>query len=252
MKHTYIESLLSEIKQLESKVSNLKKDHNVSFSFFKESFKRTQEITRLLHDLEFVQIEEMKEQMGKLVQFLSESENTKEEPKTKSLVAVAEVDEIRVSSVKEEQEPIKTDTTIYESDTIEIVQDRVSSSDESKVKSVPSEIQESSQHIPPPVLNPQRGTIVEQLGANNKSLNDVQPINHTIQDVKSSISLNDRFLFQRELFHNNRVAMNDMLNKLQSFSSYEVIEGYLKANTHWDFKDETVNKFMEMLKDSFR
>ena len=80
----------------------------------------------------------------------------------------------------------------------------------------------------------------------------MQPVNQTIQDVQRSISLNDRFLFQRELFYNNRDAMNTMLTKLQSFSSFDLAESYLKRNTTWDFRDETVDKFLQMLKDSFR
>ena len=70
MKHRYIESLLSEIKELESVVESLKQNNKVPFSFFKESFKRTQEISRLLHQLEFVQIEEMRGEMEKLVIYL--------------------------------------------------------------------------------------------------------------------------------------------------------------------------------------
>ena len=80
MKNKYIQQLHIEIQEFESKVSNLKENQNVSFSFFRESFMHTQEIGRLLHELEFAQIEDMKNQMGKLVQFLSESETSK--PKT--------------------------------------------------------------------------------------------------------------------------------------------------------------------------
>lgn len=252
MKHIYIESLLIEIQQLESKVVNLKKNQNVSFSFFKESFKRTQEITRLLHELEFVQIEDMKEQMGKLVQFLLESESSKEEIIVPPVMTFVEEDNFNDSSDKEEQIATNADVRIHEAKPTEVVEDKVPLSGESQLEPSLTTYQESIQPTLPPVISHQRETIVQHLGANNKSLNDVQPINHTIQDVRSSISLNDRFLFQRELFHNNRVAMNDMLTKLQSFSSYEIIEGYLKTNTHWNFKDETVQKFMEMLKDNFR
>ena len=101
-------------------------------------------------------------------------------------------------------------------------------------------------------MNQQSETIVDHLSPKNKSLNDVQPANHTIQDAKRSISLNDRFLFQRELFDNKREAMNVMLSKLQSFSSFEVTKNYLEENTNWNFNDETVDKFMQMLKESFK
>ena len=113
----------------------------------------------------------------------------------------------------------------------------------------------TQQSTPSPVrsiMNQHKETIVEHLGVKNKSLNDVQPVNQTIQDAKRTISLNDRFLFQRELFNNNREIMNAMMVNLQPFTSSDAIETYLKENTNWDFRDETVDKFMQMLKDSFK
>ena len=95
-------------------------------------------------------------------------------------------------------------------------------------------------------------TILAKIAPKNKSLNDVQPVNQTIQDAMRSISLNDRFLFQRELFDNNREAMTTMLSKLQSFSSFDLAESYLERNTTWDFRDDTVDKFLQMLKETFR
>src|SRR5690554_6827316 len=98
MKYKYIESLLSEIQQLQLKVEKLKENQNVSFSFFKESFQRTQVINRLLHELEFVQIEDMKSQMEKLVQFLSESESAKEEVKATPIDVHRDTETNKVSS----------------------------------------------------------------------------------------------------------------------------------------------------------
>ena len=284
MKHRYIDALLSEIQLLESKVANLKENQHVSFSFFKESFKRTQEISRLLHDLEFVQIEDMKEQMERLVQFLSEAKEVKVEPKV-------EVEPIQPMPV-----PVVKDDTNSASDTVEIVSPKpetitseteteeekfvkeemhkmeptvepktVLAENKSEDKTVQTTKQDTihkspvvkstHQSTPSPVrsiINQQKETIVENLGVKNKSLNDIQPVNQTIQDAKRSISLNDRFLFQRELFDNNREAMNTMMTNLQPFTSFDAIENYLKENTNWNFKDETVDKFMQMLKDSFR
>ena len=91
----------------------------------------------------------------------------------------------------------------------------------------------------------------DQDGKINKSLNDVQQTNHTLLDTKRSISLNDRFLFQRELFDNDRLAMNNMMLKLQSFNTYQECENYLSNNTDWDFNDDIVAKFLEMLKEGF-
>ena len=255
MKHQYIESLLSEIQQLESKVANLKENKSVSFSFFKESFKRTQEISRLLHELEFVQIEDMKAQMEKLMQFLSESESAKAEAKTETetspIISVPNID--KTNSEKEEQIVSKTEVATPD---IELSENK---EEKDEIVSIPKHSYEVTdaprqQSIPPatPLINNQKETIVDHLSPKNKSLNDIQPINHTLLDTKRSISLNDRFLFQRELFDNNREAMNDMLTKLQSFSTFDATENYLKENTDWNFKDETVDKFVQMLKESFR
>lgn len=291
MKNRYIDELLSEIQQLESKVANLKKSQHVSFSFFKDSFKRTQEISRLLHELEFVQIEDMKGQMERLVQFLSEAQEAKEE-------AVEVIEPMTAPGVKESTEvtresisdDVETENTAEENieETVDVVSTKeaeittpeaeskadiveeievetVLAQNETVGKRAPATDQASLHNNPvtspshqstPPsvrsIINQHKETIVENLGVKNKSLNDVLPVNPTIQDAKRSISLNDRFLFQRELFDNNREAMNTMMTNLQPFTSFDAIENYLKENTNWNFKDETVDKFMQMLKDSFR
>ncbi len=284
MKHRYIDSLLSEIQLLELKVANLKKSQHVPFSFFKESFKRTQEITRLLHELEFVQIEDMKGQMERLVQFLSEAKDAKEEAAAMPTPVVA--DSVEPTSQTEEMATHNADISSYEEksvvDELEEVEQEVEDEKPEEAEVLPpNDIQEENtplttqassqtstqaptretataptqQSTPSPVrsiMNQHKETIVEHLGVKNKSLNDVQPVNQTIQDAKRTISLNDRFLFQRELFNNNREIMNAMMVNLQPFTSFDAIETYLKDNTNWDFRDETVDKFMQMLKDSFK
>ncbi|NLD24214.1 MAG: hypothetical protein GX670_08300, partial [Bacteroidales bacterium] len=70
----YIERLIIEIKSLEESVHVIKNSDSMPFSFFRESFEKTQEISHLLHKLEFMQVDDMKNQMEKLVFFLSESE----------------------------------------------------------------------------------------------------------------------------------------------------------------------------------
>ena len=275
MKHTYIDSLLSEIQLLQSRVESLKESQKVPFSFFKESFKRTQEISRLLHELEFVQIEEMRGQMEKLVQFLSYTESAKEEVKKEAevepkIVAV-ETNKDEVAPKQEKQDKVEVDNVVDETDPKESPELSVAEEQEEQEQETSPIVEEDERYKPKPstskpVEKPKETTIpsplplhdkksetvLADLVPKNKSLNDVQPVSQTIQDVKRSISLNDRFLFQRELFDNNREAMNTMLTKLQSFSSFNLAESYLERNTTWNFKDETVDKFMQMLKDSFR
>ena len=276
MKHRYIESLLSEIKELESVVESLKQNNKVPFSFFKESFKRTQEISRLLHQLEFVQIEEMRGEMEKLVIYLSEAETARREAEAKAKLVAEEASKKQIISKEEEMQLLsETDTEIdnpkekEDADEMLIAEKEqdslleIDDEDERKDK-------DEEELLPPPLIQKtvdtakeqkesvsllettRSETILAKIAPKNKSLNDVQPVNQTIQDAMRSISLNDRFLFQRELFDNNREAMTTMLSKLQSFSSFDLAESYLERNTTWDFRDDTVDKFLQMLKESFR
>ncbi len=276
MKHRYIESLLSEIKELESVVESLKQNNKVPFSFFKESFKRTQEISRLLHQLEFVQIEEMRGEMEKLVIYLSEAETARREAEAKARLVAEEASKKEISSKEEEVQLLsETDTEIdkpkerEEADEVLVAKKEqdslleIDDEDERKDK-------DEEELLPPPLIQKTVGTAKEQqepvsllettrsetilakITPKNKSLNDVQPVNQTVQDAMRSISLNDRFLFQRELFDNNREAMTTMLSKLQSFSSFDLAKSYLERNTTWDFRDDTVDKFLQMLKETFR
>ena len=264
MKNKYIQALLSEIQQLESKVVNLKENQAVSFSFFKESFKRTQEITRLLHELEFVQIEDMKNQMGKLVQFLSEVESVKEDAPTQLPFETLEepdnnsreVSEHNKRTQKEGLSPMPIPSTSKFIPEVEIKEDYPQlEGDVSRVK--PNLIKkrdvENKDFVGEgfPHNNSHKDTPIDLLTTKNKSLNDIQPTNHTVLDTKRSISLNDKFLFQRELFNNNKQAMDIMLAKLQTFNNFAQLEEYLRSETTWDFKDGTVSKFIEMLKESF-
>ena len=85
-KDEYIDRLLQSLQSLEAKVSAIKREDSVSFSFFRDAFLKGQEVMRLLHELEMFQIEDMKHQMEKLVMFLSESENRKPAEEIKPVV----------------------------------------------------------------------------------------------------------------------------------------------------------------------
>ncbi len=259
MKNKYIQSLLHEIQLLESKVAGLKDNQTVSFSFFKEAFRHTQEIMRLLHTLEFVQIEDMKSQMEKLVQFLSEAseaseqtesselpenENKKSEEEHQSPASDNEQQGVSVkaapsSSQNLSKAAIKEDFPLF--DKKENEKKPAPPISESKPKQETDFVKESATE----------NSLIHPLHSSSKSLHDMQPTSHTIMDSKRSISLNDRFLFQRELFNNDRHAMNSMLIKMEAFATNKKKKSYLENNTHWDFKDETVQKFLGLLKEGF-
>lgn len=262
MKNIYIQLLHNEIQKLESKVANLKDNQNVSFSFFRESFRQTQEIMRLLHELEFVQVEDMKSQMEKLVLFLSETSETSTTKTSEKLEKLEEKTDDNdkslvknnISESKEDVLPVSRISLSKDITEEETREDHTQfENKEEKAKDALSikesvESNESLEKIAFVKEDLPVDSTIDPLSTTSRSLNDILPSNHTLLDTKQSISLNDRFLFQRELFNNDRLAMDNMMIRMQAFKTYDECELYLKENTDWNFKDETVEKFLEMLK----
>lgn len=69
-----------------------------------------------------------------------------------------------------------------------------------------------------------------------------------IEDIKKAIGINDKFLYTKELFKSNPSLYNQTLEVLNSFSSIEEAEEYLESNFNWDFENENVIRFIEVVK----
>lgn len=233
-KKEYINQLLSDIKSLEERLLAVKDNDAVPFSFFRESFNKTQEIMRLLHELEILQIDDMKRQMERLVLFLSESESRKQpiepvQPLSETIEPVSAVphNEFVLSEEvpPEEASPRRNE---YADGIL-----------------LPEYKNPRMTETPPPVIakeSPLPEMQEEQPVI--RSLNDMVKAPDAKLDLKHSISLNDRFLYQRELFNNDRHEMNSMMLRLNAFDNYADAEQYLRENTSWNFKDETVKDFL--------
>lgn len=212
-----MEQLLHAVRQLEEKVSRACENETVSFSFFNESFDRLQHISRLLQQLQSMQIDELKQQMQRLVDVLSE----RTVPETKEADAV-ETREEKVSPERKER--------------VELPGYRNPRLNESIHANDSKALQESTLKEEAPGIT---------------SLNDVIQAPPSLLDLKRGISLNDRFLFQRELFHNNREEMNGVMIRLGAFESYEKAEEYLRARMDWDFDQPVVQDFLRLIKKGF-
>ena len=191
---------------------------------------------RLLHELENLQINEMRAQMEKLIAFLSEAENNKHPvAKTVKSGEVREVSEESTKAVQEEEvEKHERETAI-----------------ENVQQTLPH-----STYADDPMFSEYKWPENKESGIRIKkketsSLNDAISAKPAVLDLIKSISLNDRFLFQRELFNNDREAMNAMMAKLNTFENYEDAEAYLRRNASWDFEDQTVKDFLYAIKKGF-
>lgn len=223
-KKEYIGQLLTTLRLLEEKVHSAEESETLSFSFFNESFDRMQQISRLLHQLQSVQIEEMKRQMEQLVLFLSEK---MEEESISVTPGEPEVNESSPTEIiEEENQPERVSLPGYKNPRL----------------SEPLPVEQPVPANDAAYRDEQRGI---------PSLNDVIQAPPSLLDLKRGISLNDRFLFQRELFHNDREEMNSMMIRLNAFESFEKVEEYLKSQMNWNFDDSVVKDFLRVIKKGF-
>ena len=231
----FLDKILNELKSLEYVINTSKEKDVLPFSFINDAFLKTQYIARLLKDLEALQIGEMRSEIEKLTRYTIKLENERNE-------GVAVIEDLREQLKKKEREVEEVVGKSNEEDVKEefvlddIVINTESRSDDDFAKGFEF-----------PVYT-------------NCSASDVQKREHIqtekkevlMDEMKRSLSINDRFLFQRELFKNSRAEMDELFNKVYSFETYDEAEDYLRGNMQWDFDSEVVKDFMRVISNSFK
>ena len=71
--------------------------------------------------------------------------------------------------------------------------------------------------------------------------------NKKIIDLKASITLGDRFRFQRELFGGNGEKMNKAITDFNSFESMDQAQDYIAKNFEWPLDNDAVSDFIQLL-----
>ena len=257
----YINQLLQELKALENSVLIIRDEDTVPFSFFRESFDKMQIIMRLLHEMEILQVDDMKHQMERLVLFLSESEaRRKEEDKKAEEARKAEevrrseeakkAAEARIALEMARIEKINSGATDLEIEQTHPPQRQVYAD---KIVLPEYKNPRKIENSPPsyPATVPKNEQIAQPLSKTPHVQQPPVPKASPSRDLLKGISLNDRFLFQRELFGNSRAEMDSVTARLNMFNNYSEAEQFLKETTAWDFESQTVTTFLETIKKGF-
>lgn len=93
-------------------------------------------------------------------------------------------------------------------------------------------------------------SVADKIGTTKDSSN-ILLIGKPVGDINKAIGLNDRFLFQRELFNNSNSAMSQTINQLNELRNYDEAISFLKSNYNWDFEDNTVDSFLKTVQRKF-
>lgn len=70
--------------------------------------------------------------------------------------------------------------------------------------------------------------------------------------LKSAFSLNDRFLYARELFNGNMKMFDSTLDFIEGIEDYSIIEDYFYSELEWNPENTNVATFMDILRPHFR
>ena len=72
------------------------------------------------------------------------------------------------------------------------------------------------------------------------------------EDIRSRLTLNDKFLFKRELFNGSDAEMADTFALISSMDSAAEAREYLLHDMQWNEKDPTVEAFLNIVDSYFR
>ena len=99
------------------------------------------------------------------------------------------------------------------------------------------------------VLQKKRSAVNEKvsLGATENDLLNSKPVN----DVRKAMGINDRFLYQRELFAGNADLFNQTLDQLNRMGSFDDASKFLISNFDWDKESEVSGSFFKIVKRRF-
>ncbi len=77
------------------------------------------------------------------------------------------------------------------------------------------------------------------------SATDIANYGTPVTDVTKAIGINDRFLYQRELFKGNKLAFDAAIETINAAASYNQAYQYLRQSFGWDESDPTVEAFLK-------
>ena len=226
-----LEKLIELIKRLEILTEEIRERDIYPVSFFSQAFDVTNKIQEDLQQIEIFQIEliesQMKEHQSQILSAARQPANT--------TIPEDVNPEATIPPVQPEPEVV---TPVH---------------DNKIAESIVSTIEPPSQ-----LFSPQEMVKSIKTSSLDYSVQEEEKISPTYAvgekkwiDMKKVISLNDRFLFCRELFANDERLMNQIISELNMKESYEASIDYLKNRFDWNFEDQYVAGFVAALKKRF-
>ncbi|MGQ1784344.1 MULTISPECIES: hypothetical protein [unclassified Saccharicrinis] len=249
-KETLLNIIIKDISEIETLV---------------KSFHGQQDIPGAFLDLTESKLANITEEF-KLLKHINGAEATTAPVKTLTVAAtpVEETPQVVEPEQKEEPakeiinpEPITKKTVAEEKQAIEIPQD-VSKEDKPEIIEQADSKFENIEAKPGD--NPK--TIGESLVSEKKSVNELiantqvstiqKPLKgKPIQDLTKGLGINDRFMFQRELFGGKIEVLNQTLQQLNDMPDFITAQSFIQSNFNWDEEQEVTKAFFSYIERKF-
>lgn len=235
-----IDILLLYIHKLDETVTKMKGTEIYPASFFDQTMEMTSRIMEELHLIETNQIEALQKQL-EAHKALLESVTRKEHIVSNPVIKNKEED------VPSHEQPVPEPV---QPRTIPVPPLEPVHEEEKKEEPVePEEIAPQPEEVKvQPKQEPAAQVPTEQ--RQGLFLNDLIE-KKNLSDFKKAFSLNDRFRFRRELFHNDEKEMERVVNELNDIQSYEASINYLNSELKWDMENQAVKDFILLLEKRF-
>lgn len=120
-------------------------------------------------------------------------------------------------------------------------------------------------HVQEPVVEPEPVVVIEPVPDNAphpESVSEPKPVmtreepfapqEPPTRDITSSFSINDRFLFQRELFNGDKQKYSDAIAEMQRLADIDKIKDFINDVLGLDRSNEVVKEFVRLIESSFK
>lgn len=173
-------------------------------------------------------------------------------PEPETFEAEVEIEEITSATVETQEPDTLVETTkTTETITAELISERQtegSKIEEIEIKTVTEETRKTT--IADKIIQPTVSRNEAHSKNNDNSLS-ASIANKKISDIKTAISIGDRFRFQRELFRGNGEDMNKTLNYINQLATFDEVHSFLQSKYSWDEENDNVEDFYQIAKRKF-
>ena len=236
--------LRGQINKLTALIEGISEREIYPVAFFSQAYDITNTIQEQLRQIELAQIElferQMKEHQAQILAIVpAEIKKMKEvgDPESSSGGEIGKMEEV---------------VKIWE-----IVGARITNPREQAPREQQRHPELDSGSLTPPI-SPTSPTSPPELdsGSPNSSISPVSPVSPISSispriDLKKVMTLNDRFLFCRELFANDEKRMSQTIADLNKEASFETSMAYLQNHFDWNLEEGHAADFVACLKKSF-